>query len=81
MADIQSYHISPTEAADMANKAGVKLLVIYHELPAADNALAKALFTRGLDSARNGDWDLADDGSLYTLPVGSKAFRIGRVPD
>jgi ribonuclease Z len=79
MGDIQSYHIAPEEAADMANKAGVKLLVLYHLIPAPDNFLMKDIFTRGLDGARHGDWDLADDGSLYTLPVGSTAFRIGRV--
>ncbi|MBI1197035.1 MAG: MBL fold metallo-hydrolase [Phenylobacterium sp.] len=81
MRDIQSYHISPTEAADMANKAGARLLVLYHLLPAPDNGIAKEIFARGLDSARHGGkWDLADDGSLYTLPVGSTAFEIGRVP-
>ena len=80
MGDIQSYHISPSEAADMANKAGVKLLVLYHLLPSPDNAMARQLFTRGLDAARHGDWDLAEDGSLYTLPVGASGFRIGHVP-
>lgn len=81
MGDIQSYHISPAEAADMANKAGVKLLVLYHLLPSPDNAMGRQLFIRGLDGARQGEWDLADDGSLYTLPVGGSAVRIGRVPN
>lgn len=79
MADIQSYHMSPTEAADMANKAGVKLLVIYHEIPPADNQLAKAIYLRGVDATRRGAVDLADDGSLYTLPLDSQAFTIGQV--
>lgn len=80
MADIQSYHIAPEEAADAANKAGVKLLVLYHLIPAPDNFMARRIFTRRMDGARRGDWDLAEDGSLYTLPVGSTGFRIGRVP-
>jgi ribonuclease Z len=80
MADIQSYHIGPDEAADVANKAGVKLLVLYHLIPAPDNFMAKRIFTRGLDGARHGDWDLAEDGSLYTLSVGSTEVRIGRIP-
>jgi ribonuclease Z len=80
MRDIQSYHIAPTEAADIANQAGVKLLVFYHLLPAPDNFFTRQLFTRGVDKARRGDWDLAEDGSLYTLPVDSAAFRIGRIP-
>ena len=68
------------QAAETANKAGVKLLVLYHLLPAPDNFMLSRIFTRGLDDARQGDWDLADDGSLYTLPVGSAEVRIGHVP-
>ncbi|WP_296599096.1 MBL fold metallo-hydrolase [Phenylobacterium sp.] len=80
MADIQSYHIAPTEAADVANKAGVKLLVFYHLIPPPDNFVLRSMFARGVDSARRGEWDLAEDGALYTLPIGSKEVRIGRVP-
>lgn len=80
MRDIQTYHVSPQEAAGIANKAGVKLLVFYHLLPAPDNPLTRRTFARGVREVRDGDWTLADDGSLYTLPVGSKDIRIGRVP-
>lgn len=80
MADIQNYHIAPEDAADAANTAGVKLLVLYHLIPAPDNFMAKRIFTRGVDDARHGDWHLADDGSLYALPVGSADVSIGRVP-
>lgn len=75
MHDIQSYHIAPKEAAGIAKQSGAKLLVLYHLLPAPDNALARRIFTRGL----TGDWSLAEDGSLYTLPVGSTEIEIGRV--
>ena len=80
MDDIQSYHISPAEAARTANQTGAKLLVLYHLLPAPDNALARHIFARGLNQARDGEWSLADDGSLYTLPIGSKDVQIGHVP-
>ncbi|MFC3079230.1 MBL fold metallo-hydrolase [Phenylobacterium terrae] len=80
MHDIQSYHVSPAEAADIADAAGVRLLVLYHLLPAPDNALARRVFVRDLDRARDGAWRLADDGSLYTLPLGSTQVRVGRVP-
>ena len=80
MADIQDYHIAPEEAADVANKAGVQLLVLYHLIPAPDNFILKRIFTRGMDDARRGAWDMAEDGSLYTLPIGSRDVRIGRVP-
>ena len=71
--------LNEEEAADVANKAGVKLLVLYHLIPAPDNFMLKRIFTRGLDGARRGDWHMADDGSLYTLPVGSTDVRIGRI--
>jgi ribonuclease Z len=80
MHDIQDYHVSPIEAAQMANQANVKLLVFYHLLPAPDNLLARRMFVRGVAKVRPGDWDLSSDGSLYTMPLNSKEVRIGRVP-
>jgi ribonuclease Z len=75
--DVQGYHISPEEAARIANDAGVRLLVFYHLLPAPDGFLARRLFARGVDRARTGEWTMADDGSLYTLPFHSEEVRIG----
>jgi ribonuclease Z len=77
--DIQDYHISPVEAAQIAEQAGVKLLVFYHLLPAPDAFVTRQLFAGDVRKTRRGDWALADDGSLYTLPVGSTDVRTGRV--
>lgn len=77
--DIEDYHIAPEEAAAIANQAGVRLLALYHLLPSPDTFLTRRLFAHGLDRARQGDWDLAEDGSLYTLPIGTTEVRIGRV--
>jgi ribonuclease Z len=79
MHDVQDYHISPEEAATIANDAGVGLLVYYHLLPAPDGALPRRLFARGVDAVRPDDWTIADDGSLYTLPLGTDAIEIGRI--
>ena len=79
MHDIEDYHITPEQAAAIANAAHTRLLVFYHLLPAPDGVLPRRVFGRGVDEARNGDWTIADDGSLYTLPIGSDAVRIGRV--
>jgi len=79
MHDIQNYHISPVEAADIANQAGIGLLVFHHLLPAPDAFLTRRLFTHSVSEARRGKWDMASDGSLYTLPLGSGEVRIGRV--
>lgn len=79
MHDVQDYHISPEEAATIANDAGVGLLVYYHLLPAPDGALPRRLFARGVDAVRPDGWTIADDGSLYTLPLDSEAIEIGRI--
>jgi hypothetical protein len=79
MHDIEDYHITPEEAARIANEARVKLLVFYHLLPAPDGFLTRRLFSQGVNAVRRGDWTIADDGSLYTLPIGSTEVRIGRV--
>jgi ribonuclease Z len=81
MHDIEDYHIEPRQAAAIANQAGVKLLVFYHLLPAPDGALARQVFAQGIDEARSGDWTIADDGSLYTLPIGSNDVRMGAVTE
>jgi ribonuclease Z len=77
--DIQDYHISPVEAAQLANEAGVKLLVFYHLLPAPDSLATRRLFASDVGQVRSRDWILADDSSLYTLPIGSDEVRIGRI--
>lgn len=79
MHDIEDYHITPEEAARIANDARVKLLAFYHLLPSPDGFFARRPFTRGVSEVRRGDWTMADDGSLYTLPIGSKDVRIGRI--
>jgi len=79
MHDIQDYHISPQEAAGIANRAHVKLLVFYHLLPSPDAFLTRRVFARGVDDVRHGDWVTADDGSLYTLPIGTNDVVLGRI--
>jgi ribonuclease Z len=79
MHDIEDYHITPEQASTIANEAGVKLLVFYHLLPAPDGWLPRRVFAQGLNEARSGAWTIADDGSLYTLPIGSAEIQRGRI--
>jgi len=79
MRDVQDYHIAPEEAARIANEAGVSLLVFYHLLPAPDAFITRRLFAAGVDAVRPKGWTMAEDGSLYTLPIGSDEIRIGRI--
>jgi ribonuclease Z len=81
MHDIQDYHISPEEAATIANEANVRLLVFYHLLPAPDSTLLRSLFSQGVNATRKGDWAIAADGSLYTLPFGSTDIISGQIDD
>jgi ribonuclease Z len=76
LADIQNYHSSPADAAEVANAAGAKLLVLTHFTPPVTNFIVRNAFVRGLDEAREGEWDFGEDGRLYELPIGSKDIRI-----
>jgi ribonuclease Z len=60
MHDIEDYHITPEQAARIANDAGARLLVFYHLLPAPVGILARSLFARGVDAGRRDDWSIAD---------------------
>jgi ribonuclease Z len=71
MHDIPSYHTSPVQAAEAANEAGVKLLVMYHLTPPPSSRLVEWMFTRGVSAVRTDGWLLGNDGLLVELPVGS----------
>jgi hypothetical protein len=73
--------LTATSLPVSTNDAEVKLLAFYHLLPAPDGVLARRLFAQGLSDARHGDWTIADDGTLYTLPLGSRQIQIGRIDE
>lgn len=73
MGDIPSYHTSPVQAAEAANEAGVKLLVMFHLTPPPPTSLVERIFARGVSEVRPDGWLLADDGLLVELPVDSSA--------
>jgi ribonuclease Z len=75
MGDIPSYHTSPVEAAEVANEAGVRLLVLYHLTPPPPMALVERVFTRGVAETRADGWVPGDDGLLVELPIGSSDVR------
>lgn len=76
LGDIPSYHTSPVEAARAANAAGVKALILTHLTPAPDNALARQIFLRHVESVRSGV-RLAEDGMIVRLPKAG-GIRIER---
>lgn len=79
MHDIEDYHITPEQAATIANAANVKMVVFYHLLPSPDGFLPRRLFAQGLNAIRPSGWAIAEDGDLYTLPIGSDQVKSGRI--
>jgi ribonuclease Z len=79
LSDIPSYHTTPVEAAEVANEANVKLLVMTHLTPPPPNALIERIFVRGVSDVRPSGWVLADDGMLITLPADSTAIDQGDI--
>jgi ribonuclease Z len=75
MGDIPSYHTSPIEAAEVANEANAKLLVMTHLTPPPQNDLMERAFVRGVSSVRPGAWLVGHDGLLLTLPADSDEMR------
>lgn len=76
MNDILSYHASPVEAAESAQKAGVRILVLYHVVPPLIVPGAQAAFMRGVEEAYHGDVYLGRDGLAVTLLAGSEAIAV-----
>lgn len=74
MHDIPSYHSTPVEAAEVANEAGVRLLVMYHLNPPPPNRFVAHVFVRDVARVRPDHWLLGDDGTLVELPYGSDAI-------
>lgn len=73
----QHYHTTPVEAAELAEKAGVRTLVFTHVIPplgsGPQNFFLRRLFLKGVDQAFHGKVLIAEDGLHLTLPVGSDA--------
>jgi len=76
--DILSYHTTPEEAADIANKANVDHLVFYHLVPAPRNNLMSKMFVRGVNEIRK-DWTISSDGTMVVLPFNSDEIIISSI--
>jgi ribonuclease Z len=76
MSDIPDYHTTPVEAAQLANAAGVGLLLFYHLTPPPPNRVAESVFLRGVEEVRPDGWVLGDDGMLVELPVDSDEIVV-----
>lgn len=74
MHDILDYHATPVEAAESANEAGAKHLVLYHLAPAPPD-IVLPYFAEGVKDVRTDNWEIANDGDLWVLPLGSDEIK------
>jgi ribonuclease Z len=78
--DIQDYHASPVEAAEIANAAGAKLLVLSHFTPPPNNLIVEMAYTRGVAQVRPAGVVMGEDRMLITLPAGKPdVIQMGRM--
>ncbi len=78
--DIQSYHTTPAQAGEIANKAGAKLLVLTHLTPALPAMLAGPVFMQDVEKTRPGGTVLGHDGLVVSLPSGGNEITLSDVP-
>ena len=70
--DIPSYHAPAAELGALADRAGVRMLGLYHFVPAPRNFLMERMYRRDLP----GDAVLTEDGTVFELPTGSTAIHV-----
>lgn len=65
--DVRGYHATPVEAAQVAEEAHAKKLVLTHIFPPLANAMARRLFLEGTDEAYHGPLILGADGTRIDI--------------
>jgi ribonuclease Z len=66
--DIPGYHTTPVEAAEVAQAAGAKKLVLTHLVPAPRNVFMRRIFLSGTGGVYDGEIVLGEDGMRFDLP-------------
>lgn len=76
MSDIPDYHTSPEEAAQVAQAAGVKALVLYHLVPGPPVAPVGKAFLGDAERKFEGELRIAEDGMVVSLPAKGKSVTF-----
>jgi ribonuclease Z len=76
MSDIPDYHTTPVEAAEIAQAAGARHLLLYHVVPALLVPGLEGEFLSGTSEAFSGGVTLGQDGTRISLPSGSDAVEV-----
>lgn len=72
LSDIQGYHASVTDVAELTRTSGVGMTALYHMVPGPRNALMENIFKREIED----NMLLTEDGMWFTLPIGSDEILI-----
>lgn len=81
LTDIPEYHATPIQAAEMARRARVKMLVLTHITPPLPNWIAKRRFMAGVGRAWDGETILGRDGLHFRLAAGSDEITMNNLED
>ena len=68
--DIMDYHATPTEAAESAQAAGAKQLVLSHLVPPIPSSYFYPAFLADAPDKFDGKITVGEDGMLFSLPAG-----------
>lgn len=74
-ADIQDYHASPEQAAENAQAAGARMLVLSHLVPPLPLAYLYPAFLGDAPARFDGPIVVGEDGMLFSLPPQSDAIE------
>lgn len=70
MGDIPSYHTTPAQAAEIAERAGAGLLVLTHIVPPLPITALEPAFLGDAPGKFSGDIYVGRDGQVFTAPAG-----------
>lgn len=76
--DILDYHITPVQAAELAQAAGARHLLFYHLVPALPIRRLEPIFLRGVADAYDGGVTIGRDRSWVQLPSNSTEVKVSR---
>lgn len=76
MGDILNYHTSPEDAARIAEKAGVRYLLLTHIIPPLPVADLKAAFLGEARKLYRGPITVGEDGMLFSLPANDQKIQM-----
>ncbi|MCZ8370200.1 MAG: MBL fold metallo-hydrolase [Porphyrobacter sp.] len=74
-ADIQDYHASPEQAAESAQEAGARMLVLSHLVPPLPQSYFYPAFLGNAPARFGGKIVVGEDGMLFSLPAHSEAIE------